>query len=336
MRPGERVRAGGQVLVLGRSLGRGGEGEAFELEGRPDLAVKVYHEDKRATRMTKITAMVDQRLADRSSLAAFPIDLVLSAGGTFLGFTMRRVRGHQPVHRLWGPADRWATFPGATFATLVRVAANVARAVASVHYAGGVIGDINQSGVLVSDQATVALIDADSFQIRHGADRFLCGVFTEEYTPPELAGRAFGREERSRNHDAFGVAAIAFQLLFLGRRPYEGRATTPDIDLDHAVAGHRFAYSRRRDTGLTPPRHMPTLSDLPPVLADAFEDAFAPVAALGLRPRPLDWAELLAQFEGELIGCAHRAEHRFHPTAGDCTWCRVRSTTGAEMFPPAT
>lgn len=61
---------------------------------------------------------------------------------------------------------------------LVRSAANVAVAVAKVHEAGAVVGDINHSGILVSDKATAALIDADSFQF---GERHLCRVGVPEY-----------------------------------------------------------------------------------------------------------------------------------------------------------
>ena len=68
------------------------------------------------------------------------------------------------------------------------MALNIARVFAHIHDTGCVIGDINQRSILVSPTATVAFIDADSFQICDGPQRYLCVVGVPEYTPPELQG----------------------------------------------------------------------------------------------------------------------------------------------------
>ena len=92
---------------------------------------------------------------------------------------------------------------------------NVARSIASVHATGCVIGDINSQGVLVSDAATVSLIDSDSFQVAEALRTFLCEVGVPEFTPPELQGKNFDHVKRTSNHDAFGLAVLIFQLLFM-------------------------------------------------------------------------------------------------------------------------
>ena len=142
------------------------------------------------------------------------------------------------------------TFPEASYRFLVHAALNTARGVASVHKAGCVIGDINHSGVLISNQAIAALIDADSFQVIDGQRRHLCRVGVPEYTPPELQGLNLGSVLRTTNHDAFGLAIVIFQLLAMGRHPYVGAYAKGDLPLPRAIAEHRFAYSQaaqRRD-----------------------------------------------------------------------------------------
>ena len=64
--------------------------------------------------------------------------------------------------------------PDADWRFLIRAAANVARAFGAVHRTEFVIGDVNQGGVLAGHDATVTLIDCDSFQMEVGGRRFLC------------------------------------------------------------------------------------------------------------------------------------------------------------------
>src|SRR3546814_5244737 len=61
------------------------------------------------------------------------------------------------------------------------------------------------SSDLVSPTATVALIDADSFQLTHNGSQYLCAVGVPEYTPPELQGRSLKSIVRTQDHDAFGL-----------------------------------------------------------------------------------------------------------------------------------
>lgn len=322
-----------QPVPLGVQIGHGGEGDVFALAYRPSLAVKIYTTpEKRRNRAPKVAAMVAQALGTKTRLAAFPQELVFDGRGDVAGFVMRRVADHRIIFQLHNPSARRPHFAQADYAFLVRAATNVARGIASVHYAGCVVGDINQSGVLVSSQATVALIDADSFQLEAGGQRFLCTVATDDYTPPELSLATLDRVARSQNHDAFGLAVMIFQLLFLGRPPFQGRCAGEPPELRDAILQHRFAFSRQRDTGLSPPPAAPTLADLSPMLAGLFESAFAPVGRVGLRPRPLQWVDSLERFERELVGCARSARHRFHPHAGTCPWCRIEAETGVDPF----
>ena len=221
--------------------------------------------------------MVAAKLYTRSRLIAFPIDKLLDERRNFVGFTMRKIVGNKPIHELYAPGSRKAEFPSTDYRFLVRTASNVARAVASVHGTGCVIGDINHSGILVGDKATVTLIDADSFQVRLGTMIYRCRVGVREYTPPELQGQKLEVIDRQPWHDAFGLAVIVFQLLFMGRHPFAGRfAGQGDVPIERAIKEGRFAFSveRRAETRMDPPPFMPTLTDMTADVASAFERAF--------------------------------------------------------------
>lgn len=327
------VRVSGKSEQLDKKLGKGGEGDVYALAGRPDRAVKIYKAELRTSRESKVRAMVEGRLAESTGLVAFPFDVVTDPSGVFAGFSMRLVAGYRPLHELYSPKSRKIHFPKADYRFLVRVAQNVARAVATVHQAGCIIGDLNHSGVLVSQDATVALIDADSFQFSLKGHLYACVVGTEDFTPPELHGISLSAVKRTQAHDNFGLAVAIFQLLVMGKHPYAGRFKGPDLSLGQSIAQNRFAFSvRRRDeTRTTPPPGSVLLEDLPPSIANAFETAFGLNAAS--RPDPAAWVGLLQGLETSLRKCSALESHYFPDASGSCLWCRLVSQSGVEMFP---
>ena len=315
----------GQPLRLGRRIGRGGEGEVFGVAKDPARAVKLYDRAGAAAREAKVAAMLRAGLADRAPLVAFPQAAVHDRDGRFAGFTMQRIDGAEPLHELYVPGARKRLFPEADYRFIVRAAVNAARAVASAHRAGCVIGDVNHSGFLIGADALVALIDADSFQIEADGERYLCRVGVPEYTPPELIGQSLSTVVRTAEHDAFGLAVLLFQLLFLGRHPFAG--VGPDMAVAEAIAQGAFAYSAR-ETPLTPPPGALRLDEVPPVVAALFERAFAPGKG---RPAAAEWVAGLEAFEAALGPCPANPRH-FHAAAA-CPWCRIEKRGRTALFP---
>jgi len=323
----------GKLVRLGERLGKGGEGEVFALADGSGRAIKIYSVADTAAREEKIAAMVRLRLAEQSTLVAFPLAIVRDRRGAFVGFMMTLVREHKPLFELYSPGARKQNFPGASYRFLVHAALNTARGVASVHKAGCVIGDINHSGVLISSQAIVALIDADSFQVIDGQRRHLCRVGVPEYTPPELQGLNLGSVLRTTNHDSFGLAIVVFQLLAMGRHPYVGSYARGELPLPRAIAEHRFAYSRQRNVGMSPPPGTTSLDDFPEPLARAFEAAFSP--SQENRPTAAQWVSLLEEYEQSLRACATERLHHYSSAAANCPWCRMEARLGVILFVPS-
>ncbi|BBE72983.1 helix-hairpin-helix domain-containing protein [Oharaeibacter diazotrophicus] len=308
----------------------------FHVDGDTGIAAKVYTDGKHLERREKISTMVASELHKRSTLVAFPMETLLGDRGEFVGFTMRKVGGVKPVHELYAPGSRKIEFPKVDFRFLARTATNVARAIGSVHQTGCVIGDINHSGILVSDQATVTLIDADSFQVRSSTMVYRCRVGVGEYTPPELQGAVLDKVDREPSHDGFGLAVIAFQLLFMGRHPFAGRyGGQGDMPIEKAIREGRFAYSiqRKAETRMDPPPFAPTLGDLTPDLASMFEVAFQSNPSLyRSRPSATDWIGALSRFEAELIPCRANPAHHHPKNAPGCPWCRLENGMGVTLF----
>ena len=329
----EEIVIGKDRVSVAELIGRGGEGEVFAIKGRSGLAAKIYNAGLRAKREEKVRAMVGEGLATKTELIAYPGEIVSDRRGNFLGFAMRLVSGYRPLHELYSPKSRQRFFPKADYRFLVHAALNVARAVGKVHQTGCIIGDLNHSGVLVAQDAVVALIDADSFQFHLNSKSYPCVVGVPDFTPPELHGKNLAYVERTIAHDNFGLAVAIFHLLFMGRHPYAGIYNGRDISMGDAIAQHRFAYSlsRRVDTQTKPPPGVPTLDQFPNVIGRAFEDAFG--LNPNARPSALSWIGALTKLEGSLNRCSQVKTHYYPNGAKGCIWCALASNSGFDMFP---
>src|SRR6185436_5915052 len=109
------------------------------------------------------------------------------------------------------------------------------------------LGDVNDRVALVTDNALVRLIDCDGFQITHKGRTHTCDVGVPTHQPPELQGvKSFRGLARSANHDAFGLAVLIFQLLFLARHPFSGSyGDAGDMPLERAIREFRFVYGAK-------------------------------------------------------------------------------------------
>ena len=316
----------GRTFHLAKQIGKGGEGAIYETREQNDIAVKLYWPNKAQTRRDKIAAMASAQWHNANSFVAFPIDVLFAPDGTFVGFLMRKIEGSKPVHMLYSPASRKVEFSQANYKFLVRAAANIARAVASVHACGCVIGDVNHSGFLISNKATSVIIDSDSFQVVAASNKYLCQVGTPEYTPPELQGAHFDRVVRTPNHDTFGLAVLVFQILFMGRHPFSGRYQgSGDMPLERAIGEYRFAYSAQSSaTKMLPPPGAPLLTDFPADIGQAFENAFGR-SGQSQRSSAVKWISLLENLEKSLVTCAADSSHQ-HIQGKPCPWCRMEQT----------
>lgn len=332
-----KLFADGNQIRVGPRVGKGGEGEVYLLEGQPKTALKIYtlnSVEKVRAREHKIRAMVEAKLGETAPIISFPRALVSDSNGRFKGFLMSAVRDHKVFHELYGPASRKHSFPKADYKFLVRVASNIARAVAAVHRSGCVIGDINHSGILVSESATVSLIDADSFQFEWKSTVFPCEVGVPEYTPPELQGRSFSGITRTINHDRFGLAVVIFQLLMMGRHPFSGTPRRGEmLPLHEAILQSKYVYSETVDVGFDQPPGTPAISDLSSSLSVMFDRAFTQ-AGRDRRPSAEEWITSLEKFEAELQRCKSNPMHYRTAAVDDCPWCEMESLANVILFLP--
>jgi DNA-binding helix-hairpin-helix protein with protein kinase domain len=316
----------GKLFTLQQTVGSGGEAKIWRVAEDPKVAAKLYHRPS-VEREHKLQAMLrNPPHQPKTHLAiAWPTEL-LYRQGRFVGFLMPNVAGNEPLVNVYNPLRRKQRQPNFTWRHLHRTAFNLAVAVEGIHGRGHVIGDVNESNILVHPHALVTLVDTDSFQIlgEQGA-LYRCLVGKPEYTPPELQGVNFHQCVRRAEHDHFGLAVLLFQLLMEGFHPFAGVLRTPDpalsrIDL-HCIKMGIFPYANPRAAG--PPPAAPPFSLLHPALQQLFCTCFVDGHRNpACRPTMRQWQETLEQCETALIVCAANPNHVYSDHLAECPWCR--------------
>jgi len=329
-------RKSGRAVQLGPVLGRGGEGEVREVAGEPTLVAKIYLEAPESDRIDKLVAMV--ALSDPAiiKIAAWPLDTLHERpGGDVVGFLMPKVAGRLELHKLAHPLDRFRHFADVGYDFLVHVATNVARAFQVLHEHGLVIGDVNESGLMVGRDGTVMLIDTDSMQLRTDDGLYTCDVGKPEFQPPELllGSQSFRGLKRKVDHDAFGLAVLVFQLLFFGWHPFNVRMLVGDQEpIPDNIKKARYPYLRGfQAPDFVRPPHALAPEVLPAWLRELFDRAFAPGGHA--RPSAETWVSGLVRFASESKSCPRFGTHWYHASHLQCPLCDLDERLGFAILP---
>ncbi len=342
-------QSNGQVITLGSVIASGGEGEIREFPPDSSLVAKVYKDDKlKNIDGYKLQLMLanppdDSVKKNHGCVSiAWPVDLLLPISGSqqIIGFLMSRAQQVRPIHDYYSPKTRREKNLGFNYLSLHRTARNFAGAMSALHAKQYVIGDVNESNILVYDTAIVTLVDTDSFQVPdfQQGKVYRCPVGKAEYTPPELQRRKkFADYDRTPEHDLFGLGVLIFQLLMEGTHPfvgvYEGTEEPPPIE-KRILSGH-FPHGTkkvpyRRKPGAPPFEVLhPTLRQL---FIRCFEDGHNNPQA---RPDARTWVKALDEAEKDLVSCGVNSEHKYGGHLRDCPWCeRKKQLRGIDPFPP--
>lgn len=342
-------QSNGTPLVLSpdSALGAGGEARIYAVLPGEQYVAKIYHQFE-PERARKLSAMLanppEDPLAMQGKLSiAWPLDLLHTAApeSRFAGYVMPRVSGVQPLFHCYNPGARRSFYPTFDYLALHRVAHNLAAAVHALHSRGYVIGDVNESNILVSHAALVTLVDTDSFQVTDAqtGTTFRCPVGKPDYTPPELQNLSFAATDRRPEHDRFGLAVLLFQLLMEGTHPfagiYQGSEDPPSYD-ERIRAGH-YPHGARV-VPYRPAPIAPAFELLYPGLRQLFTRCFEDGHAYpGVRPEARTWQHVLQEAEADLQDCTANPRHRYGSHLSACPWCeRARRLGGRDPFPHET
>jgi DNA-binding helix-hairpin-helix protein with protein kinase domain/RNA polymerase subunit RPABC4/transcription elongation factor Spt4 len=305
-----------QPVLLGGEVGRGGEATVYKLAVQPALLAKIYHGAPRAGYEDKLAWMQanppdDPTRAQGHASIAWPNDLLYNAQGQLVGYVMVNVQNAVPLLLVFNPRSRARTLPSFNRRYLHRAARNLAAALGALHASNYIVGDLNESNVMVTPSSLITLIDADSFQVqrRIGAKPVLhpCPVGKLEYTPPELQGKTFALVPRQPEHDRFGLAVLIFQLLMEGNHPFRaqwfGSGDPPPVE--DRIRDGAWPYAAQPGQPIAPPRGAPPLETLHPALVKLARQCFvAGHTDPRARPWPEEWEEALTIAEDALTTCA--------------------------------
>ncbi|WP_341730682.1 DNA-binding protein [Microcoleus sp. EPA2] len=336
----------GQLIAIdtNTAIASGGEGRIYPLPQDQSLVAKIYHRptEEDGDKLTVMFSMPPDApiAAPGHASIAWPLDLLHTVGGRekIVGFVMPRVTKVSPVHTFYTPKTRREQKPLFNYLYLHRTARNLAAAVNALHVRGYVIGDVNESNILVTDTALVTLVDTDSFQVRDPYTGYVyrCPVGKPEFTPPELQGKTFRDIDRSPEHDLFGLAVLIFQLLMEGTHPFSGvyLGTDEPPPLEARIRSGHFPSGTKR----IPYRPMPAAPAwemlhprLRQMFIRCFEDGHTSPLA---RPDAKTWVNALREAEDALITCSRNNQHKYGNHLSRCPWCdRAKLLKGRDPFP---
>lgn len=323
-----------------RLLGSGGEAEVFQVAGRPDLAEKRWRNPtlSQARKLAVMLAHPPEGATFEGHVnLAWPVAEVRSDSGAVIGFRMPAVdlTRSLPVFTAYNPDARRERLAGISWRHLVRTSRNLASVVAALHRAGYVVGDLNESNVLVDRRALVTILDCDSIQVADPGTGEVhhCGVARPEFLAPELAGRDLSATDRHLSSDRFALAVMVFLLLREGVHPYAGvwRGRGEPPDLSARMRGRRFPHVP--GTRMRPPPGSLGLRGLGPRFRWLFIRAFLLGPWLrAARPAASTWETALARLEDRLAQCTRSPTH-VHLRRSGCLWCRRVDRGFPDPFP---
>lgn len=233
-----------QNLRLGKFLNRGGEGSIY-LTSQEEQVAKIYL-PKHLTRqrLDKLKHMV---AADpKISGLCWPNALLYNSLGEWIGFLMPKAEGKELATTVFTPGRGCCNIKamGWDRRHLVTVAGNIAALFAEMHKQGILMGDVNPRNFMVQPNCMVYFVDCDSYQF----DDFSCPVFSPLFLPPEIhermratPGGGSSSFIRTRENELYSIAVLLFEVMFLGKAPYESRNTNND-DVIQAIMDGNFPY----------------------------------------------------------------------------------------------
>ncbi|HYW08480.1 MAG TPA: hypothetical protein VE913_16085, partial [Longimicrobium sp.] len=155
------VRADGRTLRLDPALllGAGGEARVFAVPGDARRVAKVYHRptEEHARKIARMIADPPVLGEGDGVRLAWPEEVLSDGRGRLAGFVMPRAEGPR-IFEFYNPVTRRAQAPLFHHGLLHRAGAHLAAAFAALHARGYVVGDVNESNILVALDGRVTLV----------------------------------------------------------------------------------------------------------------------------------------------------------------------------------
>ena len=157
----------GKTYNTTKLIGKGGEGEVFDIVEDPDKVIKIFKKTSLEMALTK-----DFQWSEFvSNNTMFPLAALYTnraCTGECVGYVMRRLKSQEMLLDVYNHPDNMISIYNQAC-----IAMNISRLVKEIHYIGYsegrynvVIGDFNQKNIFVDRRTgNVQLTDADSFHV---------------------------------------------------------------------------------------------------------------------------------------------------------------------------
>lgn len=296
-------------LRLGEFLNSGGEGSIY-LTSREKLVAKLYlPKHLTRSRLEKLRHMIaaDPQIEG----LCWPRALLTNSLGEWIGFLMPRAQGKELATTVFSPGrggGRNIKDMGWSRRHLVTVAGNIAGLFAEMHQRGILMGDVNPRNFMVAPDCTVYFVDCDSYQF----EGFSCPVFSPLFLSPEIhermratPGGGSSTFPRTQADERYSIAVLLFEILLLGKAPYESRNSNND-DVIQAIIDGNFPYPYRGDDeDEVEVRRSPIAaplgvwrkiwSHMPYIVKTGFYETFTRKKGAN-RPSAAEWARLMRSY----------------------------------------
>ena len=325
---------GNKVFLNEPPINSGGEGNIYEIQGKPGLLAKIYKDksdciakEKKLVTMSKFTKI--QRFKDSKvdEYVVWPMECFYDITGCFIGFCMNRVAAKHELDLLYAyPESKNASF---NMSQKLEILINLCEAVHRTHIIGQFIGDFNPGNILVTDDGKVKLIDADSFYVRTTGEEYRCIVCASEYVAPEIMRTCKGcsfenypGQTFTMSSDNFCLAVHIFRMLFNGCHPFTCAATKSTMGkqkkLENCIEKEETAFFKNIP-GYTTPHFAPDIKAFPPYIIELFKKAF--IGNPTYRPSAKEWKSALTKYKEELKQCKHNHQHFYWDGTKKCPYC---------------
>lgn len=321
-------------VVLGKMINKGGaSGKIYEVEGRPESVVKIFHNvEKSATNRQKLQAMllnkpkfdpVNANGVDYIQIA-WPEALLDDEKGFCVGYMMPLIDMNKAVSldHLMQKAIRKKLNLSEKYAYRIFAAYNVALMVTELHKCGHYIIDLKPSNLYVyKENMLVAVVDCDGFSIKGEKVRYPAEFVSEEYIYPE--GMELSCEEMGEEQDKFALAVIIFRLLNNGIHPFSGAPKNQKdemLTIQTRIEKYHYAYGLWPDKYQYP--HPYSIHEyFNKETLELFERAFTKDCQ---RPSAYEWQEHLWKLMHGLKQCKENPNHAYFTSKG-CGLCSVEN-----------
>lgn len=318
-----------KLELIEPALGVGGEGSVYK-SSKDKVVFKRYHDAVLAKRGDELEAKI-RAMCERTGTydLAWPLEMGY-VQGRFVGFFMNEVDREASLSwaSLANAGTRRVKAPGFGVYHAIWAGANLAAAMSNAHERDVIIGDVNESNVLVYPDATVRVIDCDSMQVTTPTRVFRCGVGKAEFTARELVGVNFSEIERTRESDVFALGIMLFMMLTGGSHPFDG------------ITKEETTISERIERGWSPyfnPGALGSISAPERVSFAAIDPALSAVLGACVNPDPSrrlsakEVYQALRSVGEALEECEVISTHAKRP-GEPCRWCEHAKRCGADPF----